>query len=441
MPAVDGIASGLDTSALIEATISVARIPMETLEDKQAEVETRIEKVDEFKTNLTSLQTALEALDEASDFAVYTTALSDETAFSVELDEEALPGSYSIEVTALAAAELEVSQGFADSSTAGELGDGDFVITYAGTDTTVAVDASMSLDDLAAAINDQVEGVTAYVMNTGDASTPYRLAVMGNDTGADNSIEIDASSLSGTVPSFTESNSAANAEVTINGVAASSASNTVDGVLPGIEFSLTALTDSPVTMTVEHDMDAVVDKVQDIIDSYNTLSSFYSLNVAYDADAGTRGALFGDSTIRGIMDDLGTMISANYDPDGGYFGVGLIGINTKQTGKLEFDTAEFKAAMESDREGVLNLFTADEGLVHSITSRMDDLYLADDGLLENRTDTLEEAVDDLDDAIAQIELRLENMEERLRAQYTTMETVLGQLQSTQGYLGALLDAS
>ena len=62
---------------------------------------------------------------------------------------------------------------------------------------------------LAAAI-DEIDGLSAYVLNTGADSEPYKLVVQGEDTGTDNSISFDTSGLtgSGTVPSFTEQRAA-----------------------------------------------------------------------------------------------------------------------------------------------------------------------------------------------------------------------------------------
>ena len=440
MPSVDGIASGLDTTGLIEAIVGAAEVPKLMYEQDLAEVEDQIEKVGEFKTKLSALQDALEDIDSMSELGENAVTLSEEGWVDVEVGAETPPGSYDIEVVALARAAMQVSQGYADSSSAGDAGEGDIEVTYAGTTTAVAVDLSMSLEDIAEAI-DEIDGVSAYVMDTGDATSPYRLAVLGDDTGADNTLLVDTSALTGgTNPFLSEVVAPQDSEITLNGVTVNSDSNVVADAIPGMELTLTSTTTSAITATVTRDTDSIVAKVETFVDAYNSLHTFYNLNTDFDADEGIRGALFGDGTIRGIVDQLGRRISANYSADD-YYGLGNIGINTKQSGNLEFDSSVFEDQLSENPEDVLALFTDDDGFAKTVIADIDDVYLADDGLIETRTDTLEDTVESLEDAIDDIEERLENMEARLRTQFTYMETVLGQLQSTQTQLGALLSSS
>ncbi|MCP4810553.1 MAG: flagellar filament capping protein FliD [Proteobacteria bacterium] len=440
MPAVDGIASGLDTTGLIDAIVGAAEVPKIMLEADLADVEAHIDKVAEFKTKLSSLQTALEDIDSLEEFGDNAITLSDEGWIDVEVGAETPPGSYDIEVNELARSAMQISQGYNDSSSAGLLGAGDIIVEYAGGNETVAVDLTMTMEDVAEEI-DALDGVSAYVMDTGDSSTPYRLVVMGDDTGAENTLMIDTSALTGgTSPGFSEVVAPQDAEIELNGITVYSATNEVNDAIPGMDITLTTTTTSPITATVTRDTDAITAKVEAFVDAYNSMHTFYNLNTDFDADEGIRGALFGDGTIRGIVDQLGNRVSDNYSADD-YFGLGNIGINTKQSGNLEFDSTVFEEQLVENPEDVLALFADDEGFAKTVIADLDEVYLSDDGLIETRTETLEDTVESLEDAIDQIEERLENMEERLRSQFTYMETVLGSLQSTQSQLGALLGSS
>ncbi len=440
MPSVDGIASGLDTTSLIEAIVSVAAVPKATLESEKSEVEDQIDKVADFKTLLTAVQTALEDIDTAAEFGKSTVSLSEEGWVEVEVEAETPPGSYEIEVSALARSEMEVSQGFSDDETAGLVAVGDLVVTYAGDASTITIDSSMTLRDIADELQ-AIDGLTSYVMYDGSSTDPYRLVIFGADTGVDNTLEWDTSGLSaGIMPTFTEQVSAQDAELTVNGVTIYSEGNVIDGAIPGMELTLNSVTTDTITATVSSDTDSIVAGVEAFVDAYNSLASFYSLNTDFDADEGIRGALFGDSTIRGIMDGLSNKISDNWSDDD-YYGLGNIGINTKQTGKLEFDSDLFEEQLLANGEEVLDLFTGDTSFGLTTIELIDETYLSDDGFIETRTETLEETVEDLEDSIETIEDRLESMEARLRKQFTYMETVLGQLQTTQGFLSALLSSS
>src|SRR3546814_14561436 len=58
-PLLTGSFSGLDTAAIIEASLAVKRIPIDRLENKISQTETRIAALNEFKALLSPLQSAV----------------------------------------------------------------------------------------------------------------------------------------------------------------------------------------------------------------------------------------------------------------------------------------------------------------------------------------------------------------------------------------------
>ncbi|MDX1732802.1 MAG: flagellar filament capping protein FliD, partial [Halioglobus sp.] len=61
-------------------------------------------------------------------------------------------------------------------------------------------------------------------------------------------------------------------------------------------------------------------------------------------------------------------------------------------------------------------------------------FLENDGILDARTDSLQERANDLDDDRDQLEFRMERLEARYRAQFTALDTLLSQLQTTSAFL-------
>ena len=179
---LDGINSGLDTSALIGSLVAVAGAPGAQLTEDQDDARDTLEAVGEFKTKLAALQTSLEDLADPEVFGEYALSQSDDTAFLASVGNEATAGTYEIEVTELAKAEMEVSQGFAEKSDTGVLSTGTLSVTVAGVTTDLDFDAEVTLSSMATAL-DEVDGISAFVLDTGDASTPYKLVVLGGDTG------------------------------------------------------------------------------------------------------------------------------------------------------------------------------------------------------------------------------------------------------------------
>jgi flagellar hook-associated protein 2 len=441
MPAIDGIASGIDTSAIIDSLVAAQSTTKSLMQRDLAGEESKLARVGEFKTKLTTIADTLKALDAEDEFGEYTASLSDEGYFSVSTDSEAIAGTYSITVNALAASEVTSSQGFADADLEGALATGTFSVTYDGEQSDITLDATSTLSDLALEL-DAVDGLQAYVMNTGDASTPYRLVVMGENTGADYGITFDTSGLTGTtIPIMTEQVTASDAEAEINGITVYSASNSMDSAIPGVELDLEQVSSAAVSLTINRDDDAIADKVQEFVDAYNDVRSFYGVQTNFDSDNGVKGAFFGDSTLRNIVSKLSDIMTTASSLTGDYTTFNEVGIESGQSGRLTFDRTAFEDALEANYDDAMAVFTDDDGPAQSMIDQLDDYYLADDGLIETKSDTIEDNIEDLEDAITDFEDRLTSYESRLRSQFTAMEVALGRMQTTQGFLSNLLTQS
>ena len=438
---VDGIISGLDTSALISAILESSGIPKKAIEARIADFETKSARISDLISRISDVTTALEDMEEIGDFRSYAAAYTENDAFTVEVDGEAVEGSYDIEVSAIAKAEQWVSLGFSAKSTDAGL-TGDLSFEYDGT--TTAIDATgLTLSEIATEIND-VDGLTAYVMDTGDATSPYRLVVQGDDRGSDYSVDFSSSDASvaatlGFDDSANRTVEAASAELTINGVAVTSDSNTVSDAVPGMELTLTGTTDEAITVEVSSDPDAIEEKVQAFVDAYNVVVNFISTNSLYDSDDGVRGAFVGESGVRRVSQGMASIVTAEYTALGqDYDAMGLIGIETSSTGTLSIDSDKFQEVLLADPDQVADLFTADDGFIAAMKDQLD-VYTDDTtGSLQVRKDSIEERISDLNDDVDDLQDRLDRMEERLREQFTAMETTMGRLTGAQTFITNLL---
>jgi len=452
MPSIDGIVSGLDTTALINSILGVAAVPQAVMQDQQAEWEERLEAVSGVKTRVESLAETIEGLDTIDEFATFAATVSDEDYITVDADSDVNPGAYDVEVFALSDSEVEVSDAFADQSSTGVIAEGTLSITYGADTFDITVDGTNSSLSAIAAEIDELDGVTAYIMDTGDAGTPYRLVIQGDDTGADNTITIDTSALTGgggAVPTFTETSTATDAQISINGVTVSSDTNTFDEVVPGLTIEAEALTAGAVTVDVSTDDEALVEKVQGFVDAYNEVLTYYNTNSVYNADSGIRGGLVGESGARSVVEGLGQLISQGYDGvSGDYTALSQVGISTTSNGTLELDVEALKDALADDYDSVEALFTTEDddtstyGPLATIRNTIEDLYVdSDSGTLTSRIDSIESTIEDYEERVSDFNDYLESYEERLRQQFTYMETVLGELQFQQSFLSALITST
>jgi len=436
---VDGIVSGMDTSAMVSAMVGVYSIPKDLLVESIDQTEEKKEAVAGLANRLEDLEEALEEIDDEDSFKVYKASYEETDAFAITVDGSSIPGAYDVDITSLARAELEVSEGFSDKSSTGVLGEGTLSVRYAGESTDITVDSDNSSLTKVAALIDDIDGLSAYVLDTGSASNPYKLVVQGEDTGADNTIEIDASALTGgTELSFTENRSAADATVEINGIEVTSDSNSISGAVPGMDIELYQETSSSETVTVSMDKESIRENVQTVLDAYNEVVSWVTSKSVYNADADIKGPFVGETTVNRIVRGLQSVISNTYESGDDLNSLSLTGIKTQSTGKVEMDSDDFDDALDEYFDDVMNLFIDDDGFGAAMTEQIDVYIDPVDGTLESFQDSLEERIDDMEDQVASYEYRIERYETRLRSQFAAMESLMGSMQGTSNYLSAFL---
>ncbi len=438
MPSVDGIVSGLNTTSLIDAIVTAQRVTVNVMEAHQEEFELQREAVAGVKNRLVELTDAIGQMGTAEEFVAYSVA-GNSAQYTLTAGAGATPGSYSIQVERLATAQSTSSQGFNDPN-ASVLGTGTVTLTTAqGVQTDVTVDASNnSLTGLAAELN-EIDGISAYVLDTGAAIDRYRLIVQGEGTGAQNAFTLDTSALAGgTALTLNNDIAAVDAQLKIGGVTVLSGSNTLTDVVPGLTIELHAAGASADTATVALDTDETRAKLEAVIEAYNSALGYYAQMSVYNTTEDIRGPLFGESTTRRAIEDLGGMIANAYPvPGTDLRSLAELGVSTGRDGTLTLDTAAFNKAFEADPDSVTALLTDKTGPLAQISTRIEELYVdAETGSLIARDESLQSMIEDLDEQIATAELRIEDQAQRLRDQFNAMEMLLGQIQSTQSYLAS-----
>jgi len=449
---VSGIVSGIDTESMVESLVAAASAPKGVLESNLEDLEDLQEAYAGIQNRIEAFQEALEAMDTVDELRALTGTSADESAVTVALDGDAVMGNYSVQVLALASNEMEVSEGFADQYTDGTFATGTFSITYAGVQTDITIDAEgSSLQNVVDAINEQVDGVTAYVMDTGDETNPYRLVVVGDDTGADNTLSFDTSGLdsgTGQVPVFTAVQTAQDASVVINGITVTDDDNVIDNAIQGIAFTVKETTTSAVSVGVARDDDAIVAKVQAFVDAYNALVDYIDQNQVFNPDEDISGALVGESLVGSIQRELQSTLTASYGDWGELGMLASLGVTSSQSGELEFDEETFRELLDTNFDAVIDFFTVDQeadetaGTGASFLSAMKASFVtlldSESGWLPVRGESLQESIDTTNERISDFEDYLAEYEERLRTQFTNMELTLARLEANQQALEALM---
>ncbi|MCA9257572.1 MAG: flagellar filament capping protein FliD, partial [Planctomycetales bacterium] len=160
----------------------------------------------------------------------------------------------------------------ADLKLAGEAKEANGKQTINGANLFAATSAaSHGIEALAARINELDAGVTASTIFDGIG---YRLSLNVDETGSANELLLDGA-LAGL--SFTEVTKAQDALLAYGGLTAadgvlvSSPTDEFNEVLGGVDITVAQASSSPVTITVASDDKPLVNKVQDLVDSYNAI--------------------------------------------------------------------------------------------------------------------------------------------------------------------------
>ncbi|MDD9942523.1 MAG: flagellar filament capping protein FliD [Myxococcales bacterium] len=433
-----GIASGIDTASIVRGLVQIERQPITRMEKQQTDLRGKQSKLDTLSGLLSTLQTKGEALDERTKVLTSSASSSQDDALTVTADGGASLGTYSITVSELAKAERSYSDPFSASDEAGLLTAGTLGITVGSeSEITVDVDANTTLDSLAAAINASGADVTAGVLST---DLGYRLQITGNNTGADQTIAFTGDT--GIGLNLAEVQAAQDAELVVDGFDVSRSTNLITDAISGVTLDLRAQTTGAAEVTVQRDPDALADLVQEYVNAYNAVNERVAYELSRDSQEGD--SLASDSTVRTVSRNLrNTLIDTVDGLSSPYNYLASIGVSIDRAGKLEFERTELEEALADDPEAVSKLLAGDEststdGLMALMDETIDQLTNSTDGLITTRKKGIDLRIDNLDDQIARMELRIGDFEDRIRAEFTAMETAVSLAQGQGAQLAAML---
>ncbi len=422
--ALDGLASGLDTTSLIKSLMQVEAIPQAILKNKVSATKTMVAALQALNTKVADLATLTTKLAKPESLQLFNTAGSSE-GLKVTTSTGATSGTLDLTVDKLAQSQLQVS----DPVTEWDVSS--FTIAAGGADTVITA-ISSSLDDIIAAVNASDTGVKAVKVSAGNGE--YRVQFSAAETGAENAFKI-----SGTTVPMTQIRAAQDAEATLwAGTAAeqtiTSSTNTFAALLPGVDVTVSKVSTEPVTVSIDRDNEATSKVASDLVDSLNDLFKFLATNSSVTSGTGgaTKGMIFtGDSTARDVKQrimDAAIMPIDSKSPS-------EIGISITKDGKLEFDAEKFSKALTEDPARVESVLSTISSRVSTVASNMSDKY---DGAITSRIKGQESMVSRLDTQILDWDRRLNSREATLKRIYSSLEVQLSNLNSQQSYLASQL---
>jgi flagellar hook-associated protein 2 len=346
------------------------------------------------------------------------------------------------------------------------------------------VDSSSKISDFTTALSNM--GVSASF-----DETQGRIYINATGTGEDNDFELtssDANALN--ILGLDKNNGATKVDatdaiITYNGVQYKGSSNTFS--LNGLTITAKAVTDSPINISVDTDVDSAYQTVKDFVNAYNTLID--ELNTYYNEETtdydpltddekselsdtqieqwekkAKQGLLRRDSTLQSLLSNMRTYLNqgvtvTNADGTTSRMSLSALGIVTgdySENGKLHIlgdeddseyssETNKLKAALNSNPNIVAQTLagsTSNPGIGSQMYSYLTKAMKRVDGASSSQTFyndvTLDDEIDDYDDQIDDWEDKLADLEDRYYDQFSAMETAMAKLQQQQSYLSALM---
>ncbi|MCA8976729.1 MAG: flagellar filament capping protein FliD [Planctomycetes bacterium] len=444
-----GLASGLDTRAIISALVSLEQRPIYQLEAKKTSYTKQKSLFGDLDGLLDKLSTAANALKTTGSFLSMGVASDNEDVLTAAATSSASPGTHDIEVISLARAKVSHTDGRATSTEPIGANSGEFTIEVNGVQRPIFVDTP-TLESIAEAINAEGLDVRAEVVDTGAAVDPFQLVVRSTDTGT-----AGAFTISGVIgdPEFeaiftelatpvTNEQAAEDAQIKLNGITITRSTNSISGAIAGVTLDLKSInTPDTVTITIAPDSEEVSAKIRTFVDAYNEVVDFVQNQNALGEDGTAKSDLFGDSTLRSIRSSLRHIVGGIVTTSGNdaYQMLAQIGIKSDTNGKLEFTQSKFEEALATDEQAVAAIFTdPTNGLAKLLEDQIDIYTDSVDGLIKTRQEGYDRLVKQTNDRIDQAERRLEQYEKALEAKYANLESLLSRLQGQGSSVGNII---
>ena len=435
-----GIGSGLDVNAIITALVNAKQAgPAQQISSQTTQLQAQEAGLTALGSALNSLQTTLGKLGSSLTFTTYAATLGNTALGTTSTLPNAQPGSYNLTVNHLATAQTRASSAYASGSAVGA---GTLTVSVGNQSMNLNVSATDSISSIATAINQSSgnPGVQATIVNGANGA---QLLLTSTKTGVANGFSVSAGSGSSaglsslaTTLNTAGSNEASDASLSIDGIAVTSASNSVSGALNGVTLNLVATGSS--TLTVSQDTSAVTGAVSDFVNAYNSYISTVGTLSSYDPSSKQGGVLLGDTTLMSVQRQVNSVLSSSV-PGNSIGSLAALGITRNADGTLSSNSSTLGSALQSNPGAVQDLFAGTNGYATRLNSMLDG-FTASNGILATRTASIQSQLSNLSQQSTALTARMNVYATQLRQQYTALDTLMSSLNNTSSYLTSSLQA-
>jgi len=424
-----GIASGLDTTAIVNSQIEADSGPLNQLRQRQSDYKVQISTLGTLVTQLQALQTAANSLSTNGVVAIQpTSTYSDFTVTGSAKGE----GSYTISVQQVAKEAKMRSTAFTSAQDAAVVPDGNLVFNIDGNSSVTIDTTGKTLADVADAINQNASGLNASVISS---TSGYYLNVARKDTGyattADSALTVSSDPGLG----LTQFQTAQNAQLTVDGLAVERASNSITDVVEGATLHLTGSSNIDNQVTFAANSTNTETSLNSFVSAYNTLAATVHSQLVTDPSVSYGDTLLDHSTMSTIQTAMQGMLSQTAVSSGSVRILADLGLELQQDGTITLNTSTLNSAISSNPGAVNGVFTTTNTGISDVVSKLvTSQTSASTGALITEEKSLQTSISEMDDRATQMQSNLDMERTTLVAKFTAMEKLVSGFTSAGSYL-------
>jgi flagellar hook-associated protein 2 len=492
---LSGLASGLDTESIVSELMSAQRLRKTKIENKKTKAEWKQDQWKELNKKLYAFYTgSLSKMKMQGSFSTKKAESSDASKVSVTAGNNAVEGTHNIKVNSLASAQYvtgsKLGNDVTGSTTLSSLGvgEGNVTITSGTKSKTITISATTTVNEFIAKLK---EGG----INASFDTSQKRIFLSSKGSGSDGAFslsaapELDLSKIGLSSFGSTDSDgsvalsgggtmtfvSAKNAEFEYNGAAMTSSTNSVTA--NGLTFNLLGTTGTgSVNINVSGNTKAVYESVKSFVKEYNELIT--EMNKLFEASSAKGFEPLTDEQKEAMSEDqidkweskikdsllrrdnaLGSLISTMRSSlsqsiifEGKGYSLSTFGIRTAnytEKGLLHIDGDEedssvaaqdnkLMQALEDNPKAVMETLNTLAGKLYTSFSENIKSTSLRSALTFYNDKEIKKQIDDYEDDLKKLEIKLSDIENRYYKQFSAMEKAMSKMNSQSNYLASML---
>ncbi|MCT8349333.1 flagellar filament capping protein FliD [Photorhabdus temperata] len=461
-----GAGSGMDLGSILDKLQAAEQKRLEPLTQQQTSYKGKLTAFGTLKGSLEKLETASESLKKFDKLNT-TTASEKHEAFTATTDSKASPGNYNIKVEQLAQAQALQTKKVDDLKTqmGAPLGEGKtrtITITQPGEKKPMQIkltDAQTSILELRDAINKQEGNVNASIIKAKDGENYLVLTAKKAGTKSIMTIKVEGDEKLGKFLNYTpgtdgggltQTVEAKNALLKVNNIPIERQTNHITDAPEGVKLDLKKTTHDkdkpgehkPEMLVVSRDIEPTKEAIKNWVDAYNELqTTFDSLTKFKPVKQGEEpskdnGALLGDSTLRGIQNQLRSQVFS-FQAANDISTLNKLGIKQKLDGKLEIDNEKLEKNLKEKPANVKAFFMGDgkeTGFATQTHKLLKGALDSHEGTLVTATNGINKRLKTLEKQVDRTQSNINETIERYKHQFSQLDKMVSSLKQTSNFL-------